>query len=54
MLFNGANVGEKIDISANGGRALFTRNIANIIMDLNDVERVDFRALGGSDFINVN
>ncbi len=53
MLFNGANVGEKIDISANGGRTRFTRDIANITMDLNDVERVDFRALGGSDVINV-
>jgi Ca2+-binding RTX toxin-like protein len=53
MLFNGANVSENIDISANGGRALFFRNIANVTMDLNDVERIDFNALGGADNIVV-
>ena len=49
MLFNGANVAENIDISANGGRATFFRNIANVTMDLNDVEAIDFNALGGAD-----
>ena len=38
MLFNGANVDEKIDISANGSRVRFTRDVANITMDLNGVE----------------
>ena len=51
MLFNGANVAENIDIVANGGRALFVRNVANVTMDLNDVERIDFNALGGADNI---
>ena len=54
MLFNGANIGESIDVSANGSRALFTRDIAGITMDLNDVERIDFNALGGADNIVVN
>ena len=54
MLFNGANVAEKIDISANGGRVLFFRDIANVTMDLNDVEGIDFNALGGADNIVVN
>ncbi len=54
MLFNGANVAEAIDISANGGRALFFRNVANVLMDLNDVEHIDFNALGGADTIAVN
>ena len=54
MLFNGANVAENIDIAANGGRVLFTRNIANVTMDLNDVESIDFNALGGADNIVVN
>ena len=54
MLFNGANVAENIDISANGGRVLFFRNIANVTMDLNDVEGIDFNALGGADTIVVN
>ena len=54
MLFNGANIGENIDISANGGRVRFPRNVANVVMDLNDVEGIDFNALGGADTITVN
>ena len=54
LLFNGANVNETIDISANGGQARFTRDVANIIMDLNDVEHIQFNALGGADKITVN
>ena len=53
LLFNGANIGENIDIVANGGRALFFRDVANVTMDLNDVEGIDFRALGGADNIVV-
>jgi Ca2+-binding RTX toxin-like protein len=54
MLFNGANAAENIDISANGGRVLFFRDVANVLMDLNDVEGIDFNALGGADTIVVN
>jgi Ca2+-binding RTX toxin-like protein len=54
MVFNGANVNEKIDISANGLRARLTRDIGNVTMDLNDVERIDVNALGGADTITVN
>jgi Ca2+-binding RTX toxin-like protein len=54
MVFNGANVAESIDISANGGRVRFFRNIAGVTMDLDDVESTDFRALGGADNIVVN
>jgi Ca2+-binding RTX toxin-like protein len=53
LVFNGANVNETIDISANGGRARFTRNVANIVMDLNDVERIQFTAKGGADVVTV-
>jgi Ca2+-binding RTX toxin-like protein len=53
MRFFGANIGENIDISANGGRVRFLRNIANVTMDLDDVENIDFRALGGADNIVV-
>ena len=53
MLFFGANIAEDVDISANGGRVLFVRDIANVTMDLNDVERIDFRALGDADNIVV-
>lgn len=54
MLFNGANVSELITASANGGRVIFFRNVANVTMDLNDVEAIDFIALGGADQITVN
>jgi Ca2+-binding RTX toxin-like protein len=54
LQFNGANISEKIDISANGGRVLFFRDVANVTMDLNDVEQVNFKALGGADTVTVN
>ena len=53
MLFFGANISENINIVPNGGRVLFTRDIANVTMDLDDVESIDFRALGGADNIVV-
>jgi hypothetical protein len=49
MLFNGAGIAENFDVSANGGRVRFTRNVANITMDLDDVERIVTQALGGID-----
>jgi Ca2+-binding RTX toxin-like protein len=54
MIFNGANVGENIDISANGSRVRFFRDVANVTMDLNGIEDIDFNALGGADRITVN
>ena len=38
MLFNGSNAAEQITISANGGRVTFFRDVANVVMDLNDME----------------
>ncbi len=54
MLFNGANVAEQVDLSANGERLRFFRTQATITMDTNDVEKVDFNALGGPDTVTVN
>jgi len=54
MRFNGANIAEIVDIFATGERATFTRDIANVTMDLNDVERIEFNALGGADDIEVH
>jgi Ca2+-binding RTX toxin-like protein len=54
MLFNGSGAGERIDVSANGERLRFFRDVGNITMDTNDVETVDFRALGGADEVTVN
>src|SRR6516164_2953796 len=35
LVFNGAHINEKIDISANGGRVRFFRDVASVTMDLN-------------------
>jgi len=54
MIFNGANIAETVTLSANGPRLLFTRNIATITMDCDDIEAVLFTAKGGADLITVN
>jgi hypothetical protein len=51
--FNGAGVAENMSLSANGGRSLFVRDIANIRMDMDGVERLDLTALGGPDTFTV-
>ena len=53
-IFNGSGSNELIDISANGDRTRFTRNIGSIVTDLNDVEQVNYNALGGTDTITIN
>ena len=47
--FNGASVSENIDISANGARVGFFRDVANIPMDFNHVEPIALKELGGVD-----
>jgi Ca2+-binding RTX toxin-like protein len=54
LLFNGSNVSEVFDISANGGRIRFTRSVGAIQMDVNDVEAIDLNELGGADILTVN
>jgi len=54
MVFNGAGAAEHVDLSANGNRLRFFRDVAGITMDTNGVERVDFNALGGADVVTVN
>jgi Ca2+-binding RTX toxin-like protein len=54
MVFNGADTAERFALSADGTAARFTRDIGNIIMDLNGVEQVDTVALGGTDQVTVN
>ena len=54
MQFNGAGADENIDVSANGARLRFFRDVGNIVMDTDDVERVAFEALGGADTIVTN
>jgi hypothetical protein len=53
MSFIGANLAEQIDVSANGNRVRFFRDIGNVTMDTAGVEQIDFEALGGADLVNV-
>jgi len=43
-----------MEASANGGRVRFTRNVANIVMDLDDVETIAAKALAGVDTVTAN
>jgi Ca2+-binding RTX toxin-like protein len=54
LTFNGSGVNERFDVSPNGGRVRFQRNVGNIVMDVNDVERIETNALGGDDTLAVN
>ena len=54
MLFNGAALSEKVDISANYGRVRFFRDLGNIVMDMDDTESIQFNALGGADQVTVH
>jgi Ca2+-binding RTX toxin-like protein len=54
MQFNGANIAERFELSANGSRLRFTRDIGNITMDANGVEHVKIAELGGADRTIVN
>jgi Ca2+-binding RTX toxin-like protein len=54
MSFIGANIAEKIDVSANGDRVRFSRDIGNVTMDTAGVEQIDFEALAGADLVTVN
>jgi Ca2+-binding RTX toxin-like protein len=54
MAFNGSAANERMEASANGGRVRFTRDVGNIVMDLDDVETIVANALGGVDTVTVN
>jgi RTX calcium-binding nonapeptide repeat (4 copies) len=54
LVFNGFGANEIMAATASGGRVLFTRVQGNIVMDLDDVEAIDVRPLGGTDTVTVN
>lgn len=54
LLFNGSAGNEIFEVSANGGRVRFTRNLGTVTMDLDDVEIVTTNALGGTDTVIIN
>ena len=49
MAFNGSGATEVFTAAANGARVRFTRDVGNVTMDLDDVERIDAAAVGGGD-----
>src|SRR5438552_14557889 len=54
LVFNGANVDERVALSANGNRLEFLRDPGRVTMDTAGIERVDFNAVGGADLVTVN
>ena len=54
LVFNGSNIGEHIDVSANGSRATLFRDVGAVTMDLNGIEKIQIAALSGADTITVN
>jgi hypothetical protein len=51
--FHGSNIGEQLVASADGSHVRFTRNVAAIVMDLDNVEGLALRSLGGVDQVTV-
>jgi hypothetical protein len=50
-----ANIAENIDsLVRTANHARFLRDVANVTMDLDNVETIDFNAFGGADRIVVN
>jgi len=49
--FNGSSGDEIFDFSPNGQRVRFTRNLGNIVLDIDDVESFELRALAGADTV---
>jgi Ca2+-binding RTX toxin-like protein len=54
MVFNGSNVGEKMDLSANGSRVRLFRDVGNVTMDMNGIDSLALNAVGGADVVTVN
>ncbi|MGI9031609.1 MAG: calcium-binding protein [Ilumatobacteraceae bacterium] len=52
--FNGAGANEIMSLSPNGERSLFLRDVANIRMDMDNVEQLDLTALGGTDRVTID
>ena len=54
LLFTGGNVDEQVAIAAASSLVRITRNVGNVAMHLDDVERVESSMLGGSDTLTVD
>ncbi len=53
LIFNASNANETVAVSANGQRVRVTRNVNNTLTDINDVESVSAKLLGGADIVTV-
>jgi Ca2+-binding RTX toxin-like protein len=51
--FNGAAAAETFSLQASGNRVLLNRNVGNIVMDQDNIERVEIAALGGADNVQI-
>jgi Ca2+-binding RTX toxin-like protein len=49
LQFNGSNIGEDMQLSANGSHALLTRSVGGVAMDLHGMETVNIATFGGTD-----
>jgi Ca2+-binding RTX toxin-like protein len=54
LAFNGSSANEIYSVSSSGQRLEFTRNIGNIVMDVDGIEQLDLQALGGADALTVH
>jgi Ca2+-binding RTX toxin-like protein len=54
LQFNGANIGEQIELAAQGTGVHLTRNVAAVTQDLNGIETARVNALGAADTITVD
>src|SRR2546425_9641412 len=53
LVFNGANVNENVNITANRGHVTFTRDGAAVTMALNSIEHIQLLARGRAGDVNV-
>jgi hypothetical protein len=53
MLFHGSNANETMQLGASGTHAIFSRNVAAIRMDLDEIETFHVDVLGGTDDVTV-
>ena len=55
LVFNGSSASERLELSATaGGHVRLTRDVAGVVMGLDDVETVELRAFTGTDTVTVN
>lgn len=54
LRFNGSNINEQIELSANGPRVRMTRDVANVTLDADGIEAVSLASLGGADTTTVD